>query len=61
MVNLNNLWVIFVSLSSVTASFVGVLTGILLVRLFVISLVAGFFPIAWDATLNKIISLKKGG
>jgi hypothetical protein len=57
-VSLYNIWIIFVSIVTVTAPLLGTLTGALVARLAVI-LIATFFSQVRDAALKIII--KKGG
>ena len=57
-VSLSNVWIIFSSLISVTAPYFGTFTGLLVARLFIVLLIAGFFPLVRDAALKFI---KKGG
>jgi hypothetical protein len=61
-VSLANTWNIFVSLITVTAPLLGVLTGILVLRQFLVLLLNVFFKQVRDAAL-KLISkiIKKGG
>jgi len=56
-ISLDNVWIIFYSLISVTAPFIGTMVGLLIARLFAIQLVADFFSTVRDAALKFI---KKG-
>lgn len=56
-ISLYNVWIIFSSVVTVTAPFLGTLTGVLVARLVVI-LTARFFSQVQDAALKFI---KKGG